>query len=235
MNESFIQKYMIGVIKAIIWVSIGCLTMMLVQKESGVIVNIIIFVVALVLIMVGELLFTMLEKKITTPVNVHTNNRVSSTKPAGTTAQATQVREENKLKESGVVPDKALQGVNANTTKDSRMANKVSNIVLLGEQMNVLLQWPLNGKTAIVIGKGTTQEPVDIDLSETAMAQMVSKQHAVLNYTDNGWYIDDVDSKNGTRVRKRNQSALLDVKLVGAVEVEAGDIIYIANTMLQLR
>ena len=47
--------------------------------------------------------------------------------------------------------------------------------------------------------------------------------------------MDDIDSRNGTRVKKKNQSALLDVKLVGAVEVEAGDIIYIANAMLQLR
>ena len=76
---------------------------------------------------------------------------------------------------------------------------------------------------------------MDIDLSGSAMAQMISKQHAVLNYTDNGWYVDDIDSRNGTRVKKKNQSALLDVKLVGAVEVEAGDIIYIANAMLQLR
>lgn len=64
---------------------------------------------------------------------------------------------------------------------------------------------------------------------------MISKQHAVLNYTEKGWYIDDIDSKNGTRVKKATQNAIMDVKLVGAIEVEPGDIIYIASTMLQIQ
>ena len=119
--------------------------------------------------------------------------------------------------------------------KENAVGNKINAVALIGEQGNVLLEWPLAGKTSVVIGKGSQKEPVDIDLTETAMGQLVSKQHAVLNYTDNGWFVDDIDSKNGTRVKKRNQSALLDVKLVGAVEVEVGDIIYISNTMLQLR
>ena len=45
----------------------------------------------------------------------------------------------------------------------------------------------------------------------------------------------DIDSKNGTRVRKLSQNAIMDVKLVGSVQLAAGDIIYIASTMLQLR
>ena len=67
------------------------------------------------------------------------------------------------------------------------------------------------------------------------MSQMISTQHAVLNYTNDGWCIDDIDSKNGTRVRKLSQNAIMDVKLVGSVQLVAGDIIYIASTMLQLR
>jgi pSer/pThr/pTyr-binding forkhead associated (FHA) protein len=112
---------------------------------------------------------------------------------------------------------------------------KVTSLVLLNEQGSVLLEWSLQSKTALIIGKSNGKDNVDVDLSGSAVADMVSKQHAVLNYTDNGWYIDDIDSKNGTRVKKKYQSALLDVKLVGAVEVEAGDIIYIANAMLQIR
>jgi len=83
--------------------------------------------------------------------------------------------------------------------------------------------------------KNTEKEKVDIDLECSAYANMISKQHAVLNYTNGGWYIDDIDSKNGTRVKKMNQNSILDVKLVGTVEIEYGDIIYIANTMLQLK
>lgn len=111
----------------------------------------------------------------------------------------------------------------------------VKKLVLINEEGDILLEWSLEGKTAIIIGKSTDNEKVDIDLECSAFAQLISKQHAVLNYTDGGWYVDDIDSKNGTRVKKLYQNSILDVKLVGAVEVEAGDIIYIANTMLQLK
>lgn len=121
--------------------------------------------------------------------------------------------------------------------RERREQNRVqaSKIVLLNEEGRSLLEWSLQRKTSLIIGKSSDKEPVDIDLSVSAAAQMISKQHAVLNYTENGWYIDDIDSKNGTRVKKASQNAIMDVKLVGAVEVETGDIIYIANAMLQIQ
>lgn len=112
---------------------------------------------------------------------------------------------------------------------------RIKSVVLINEEGTALTEWSLTGKSGMVIGKGTEKEPVDIDLSCSAFAQMISKQHAVLNYTDNGWCIDDIDSKNGTRVKKINRNAILDLKLMGTVELGVGDIIYIANTMLQLR
>lgn len=111
----------------------------------------------------------------------------------------------------------------------------VRELVLINEEGDVLYTWDIRGKTSLIIGKSTQKEPVDIDLSMSAMGQMISKQHAVLNYTNEGWCIDDIDSKNGTRVRKLSQNAIMDVKLVGSVQVTVGDIIYIASTMLQLR
>jgi hypothetical protein len=116
--------------------------------------------------------------------------------------------------------------------KNRQPAKKV---VLLNEEGTALLEWSLQNQTSLIIGKGTDREPVDIDLAGSAVAQMISKQHAVLNYTEKGWYVDDIDSKNGTRVKKASQNSIMDVKLVGAVEVESGDIIYIANTMLQIQ
>ena len=113
--------------------------------------------------------------------------------------------------------------------------NPLRELVVNNEEGDVLFTWDIRGKTSLVIGKSTQKEPVDIDLSMSAMSQMISKQHAVLNYTNDGWCIDDIDSKNGTRVRKLSQNAIMDVKLVGSVQLAAGDIIYIASTMLQLR
>lgn len=116
--------------------------------------------------------------------------------------------------------------------KNKQPAKKV---VLLNEEGTALLEWSLQRQTSLIIGKGSDKEPVDIDLGGSAVAQMISKQHAVLNYTEKGWYVDDIDSKNGTRVKKASQNAIMDVKLVGAIEVEPGDIIYIASTMLQIQ
>ena len=116
--------------------------------------------------------------------------------------------------------------------KNRQTAKKV---VLLNEEGTALMEWGLQRQTSLIIGKGSDKEPVDIDLSGSAVAQMISKQHAVLNYTEKGWYVDDIDSKNGTRVKKASQNAIMDVKLVGAIEVEPGDIIYIASTMLQIQ
>ncbi len=121
--------------------------------------------------------------------------------------------------------------------KEQREKHKVaaSKIVLINEEGRPLMEWSLDRKTSLIIGKSSEKEPVDVDLAGSAVAQMISKQHAVLNYTENGWYVDDIDSKNGTRVKKATQHAIMDVKLVGAIEVEVGDIIYIASTMLQLQ
>jgi len=111
----------------------------------------------------------------------------------------------------------------------------ITKVVLINEEGANLLEWKLSGKASMIIGKGADKEPVDIDLSDSAYGQMISKQHAVLNYTGDGWYADDIDSKNGTRVKKMNQNAILDLKLVGTVELGLGDVLYIANTMLQLQ
>ena len=116
-----------------------------------------------------------------------------------------------------------------------RNKKKATKVVLINEEGRPLMDWSLERKTSLIIGKSTEGDMVDIDLTDSAVAQMISKQHAVLNYTEKGWYVDDIDSKNGTRVKKLMQNAIMDVKLVGAIEVEPGDIIYIANTMLQIQ
>lgn len=108
-------------------------------------------------------------------------------------------------------------------------------IVLFDEQGRRQKSWSLEQSDSLLIGKGTENNPVDIDLSGSASAQIISKHHAMLNETDRGWFMEDLNSKNGTRVKKRTQNAIMDLKRVGAVRVEAGDIIFIAGTKLQIR
>ena len=224
MKSSFIKEYIFGIIQAIIWIVIGTLSILLVQQNTELYMQILVIAADIVLVAAAELGLTFMKnKRMPDQYEVKGNAQMLQ---QGNREQAAVVRQQvNPLDQ---VPISAQK-------KGMPAMARISYVALIGEQGNELLKWSLEGKTAIVIGKGTEAEPVDRDLSGSAMAQMISKQHAVLNYTDNGWYVDDIDSRNGTRVKKKNQSALLDVKLVGAVEVEAGDIIYIANAMLQLR
>lgn len=224
MKSSFIKEYIFGIIQAIIWIVIGTLSILLVQQNTELYMQILVIAADIVLVAAAELGLTFMKnKRMPDQYEVKGNAQMLQ---QGNREQAAVVRQQvNPLDQ---VPISAQK-------KGMPAMARISYVALIGEQGNELLKWSLEGKTAIVIGKGTEAEPVDIDLSGSAMAQMISKQHTVLNYTDNGWYVDDIDSRNGTRVKKKNQSALLDVKLVGAVEVEAGDIIYIANAMLQLR
>ena len=224
MKSSFIKEYIFGIIQAIIWIVIGTLSILLVQQNTELYMQILVIAADIVLVAAAELGLTFMKnKRMPDQYEVKGNAQMLQ---QGNREQAAVVRQQvNPLDQ---VPISAQK-------KGMPAMARISYVALIGEQGNELLKWSLEGKTAIVIGKGTEAEPVDIDLSGSAMAQMISKQHAVLNYTDNGWYVDDIDSRNGTRVKKKNQSALLDVKLVGAVEVEAGDIIDIANAMLQLR
>lgn len=224
MKSSFIKEYIFGIIQAIIWIVIGTLSILLVQQNTELYMQILVIAADIVLVAAAELGLTFMKnKRMPDQYEVKGNAQMLQ---QGNREQAAVVRQQvNPLDQVPISAQKKGMPVMA----------RISYVALIGEQGNELLKWSLEGKTAIVIGKGTEAEPVDIDLSGSAMAQMISKQHAVLNYTDNGWYVDDIDSRNGTRVKKKNQSALLDVKLVGAVEVEAGDIIYIANAMLQLR
>ena len=224
MKSSFIKEYIFGIIQAIIWIVIGTLSILLVQQNTELYMQILVIAADIVLVAAAELGLTFMKnKRMPDQYEVKGNAQMLQ---QGNREQAAVVRQQvNPLDQVRISAQK----------KGMPAMARISYVALIGEQGNELLKWSLEGKTAIVIGKGTEAEPVDIDLSGSAMAQMISKQHAVLNYTDNGWYVDDIDSRNGTRVKKKNQSALLDVKLVGAVEVEAGDIIYIANAMLQLR
>lgn len=119
--------------------------------------------------------------------------------------------------------------------KQSKETSHVKKVVLINEEGQNLFEWGVEGKSGLVIGKSVGKEQVEIDLQASAYATMISKQHAVLNFTGEHWCVEDIDSKNGTRVKKQNQNAILDLKLVGPVEVAPGDIIYVANTMLQLR
>lgn len=198
MKSSFIKEYIFGIIQAIIWIVIGTLSILLVQQNTELYMQILVIAADIVLVAAAELGLTFMKnKRMPDQYEVKGNAQMLQ---QGNREQAAVVRQQvNPLDQ---VPISAQK-------KGMPAMARISYVALIGEQGNELLKWSLEGKTAIVIGKGTEAEPVDIDLSGSAMAQMISKQHAVLNYTDNGWYVDDIDSRNGTRVKKKIKAHFL--------------------------
>lgn len=222
MGKKFITCYITSLLEAASWGVAGALLLRVFQLNVSMTVKIVSAVFLALCLFVGEGIFCF----------VQVIGREGQQAAKDTGGDIIKPREDVGKNDAGE-PSKPSSPAKTDSADGSR--KKVTSLVLLNEQGSVLLEWSLQSKTALIIGKSNGKDNVDVDLSGSAVADMVSKQHAVLNYTDNGWYIDDIDSKNGTRVKKKYQSALLDVKLVGAVEVEAGDIIYIANAMLQIR
>lgn len=110
----------------------------------------------------------------------------------------------------------------------------LSRIVLLSEEDTVVKTWNILGKNAVVIGKKNKEEDIDIDLSDTYFSGTVSDIHAVLNYVDGGWYIEDMQSRNGTQIKGFLEDKLYNIK-DGQSKLAKKDYIFIGLNKLQIR
>lgn len=77
---------------------------------------------------------------------------------------------------------------------------EISEILLLSEEGHVTATWDIYGKTAVVFGKDERENQVDINLKNIDYFGTVDGEHAVMNYSNVSWYIEDLDSENGTNV-----------------------------------
>ncbi len=106
----------------------------------------------------------------------------------------------------------------------------IGKLILLDEQNRPVRSWDLAGRTSLVVGKRGSEE-VDVDLADCEYSCFVDYQHAVLNFCLDCWYVEDLGSKNGIRVRKVEDGQCY--KVMGRpCRVMAGDILYIASTRL---
>lgn len=113
--------------------------------------------------------------------------------------------------------------------------NQIRKVILLNDEYQVLKQWNIEGKAGLLIGKSTKEQTVDIDLSDTALSALISNEHALLNYTNGNWFIEDFDSEQGTAVQKANKNELQYLTKSEPIQLEAGDFIYIGKTILQVK
>lgn len=111
----------------------------------------------------------------------------------------------------------------------------ITELILLSEEDTELMVWNLYGKTAQVIGRDVKDNQVDIDLSRGTYASMVDIEHAVLNFSDGNWYVEDLGSDNGISVKKAQDGRNYRLSADTPCRIERGDCIYVGLNRLLLR
>lgn len=112
-------------------------------------------------------------------------------------------------------------------------AGALTELVLLGEEDKRVASWDIYGKNGLVIGRDVGENQVSVNLENTAYASMIDIEHAVLNYSGDCWYIEDISEKNGVSIRKRD-GRKYKLSYGKPCRLESGDIIYIALTRLMI-
>ncbi len=111
----------------------------------------------------------------------------------------------------------------------------ISEILLLGEDNNITDTWDIYGKTSIVFGRDEGSFQVDVNLKNTDYAGTIDGEHAVMNYSSGSWYIEDLDSENGTRIQRGGNGKVYKVSSREPCRVERGDIIYLGLAPIKVR
>ncbi len=118
---------------------------------------------------------------------------------------------------------------------EARREALATELVLLSEEDTELCVWDIYGKTAVVIGRDIKENQVDIDLNGSPYASMVEIEHAVMNYTSGSWYVEDLGSKNGIKVKKAMDGKVYQLSADTPCKLECGDIVYVGLNRLLLR
>ena len=109
----------------------------------------------------------------------------------------------------------------------------LTELVLLGEDGTRLASWNIYGKNGVVIGRDIGENHVTVNLNNVTYASMIDIEHAVLNYSGDSWYIEDVSEKNGISIEKIDGKKY-KIAYGKPCKLERGDIIHIALTRLQI-
>ncbi len=109
----------------------------------------------------------------------------------------------------------------------------IQRLFLLDEGGKPIKSWDLQGRVSLIIGKAGQNQELDIDLSDCEYSSFIDFQHAVLNFCLDQWYVEDLGSQNGVKVRKVEDGECYKV-IHRPCRIVAGDILYIANTKLLL-
>lgn len=109
---------------------------------------------------------------------------------------------------------------------------QIRELILLDEEDKPIKSWDLAGKVSLLIGRDNQDEPVDVDLEESEYSALIDYQHAVLNFCLDSWFVEDLNSHNGIRIRKIDDGVCYKIMQSRPCRLQPGDIIYIATTKL---
>jgi hypothetical protein len=112
---------------------------------------------------------------------------------------------------------------------------KIRKLVLLNNQGVEIDEWIIENKTALIIGKSSQENKVDIDLTGTEYESLISLEHAVLNCVSGKWYIEDIDSINCVGIKKANKLMKNQLREGSPHPISSGDTLYIANTRMLVK
>jgi len=115
------------------------------------------------------------------------------------------------------------------------VAGRAKQLVLLNEDDNEISRWDLTSRISLVIGRDVGENQVDINLDNVTYAGFIDIEHAVLNYANDCWYIEDLRSENGVRVQKCGDARQYRLAPGKPCRLDVGDAIYIGHTKLQVR
>lgn len=130
---------------------------------------------------------------------------------------------------------KLIKKSKANPSSNSTMPKDITEVVLIGENNNPIKSWELIGRVSMLLGRSTKENNVDIDLDDTEYSTLIDPQHAVLNYANGAWFIEDLYSKNGIKIEKNSDKNCYQLSKHKPCKIEQGDIILLANTRLLFR
>ena len=121
------------------------------------------------------------------------------------------------------------------TEERGESRNGISEIHLLSEEGDITDTWDIYGKTSIVFGRDEGENQVDVDLRNTDYAGTVDREHAVMNFSGGSWYIEDLDSENGTRIRRNGEDRAYRISSREPCRVEKNDTVYLGLAPVRIR
>ncbi|BBK76087.1 MULTISPECIES: FHA domain-containing protein [Clostridium] len=113
--------------------------------------------------------------------------------------------------------------------------SRIKTVELVNEDNDIVSLWNIEDKTSLLIGKNTKDEKVNIDLNSSIYSNLVDDKHAVLNYAAGKWFVEDLSSEYGVRIKKRDDDIIYRLVNDTPCEIKCGDILYIAKIKLLLK